>query len=71
MTVFCKDCKHIRLAKTPDPAMHLAECALTEIEHPVTGIKRGKNCFDERITELRENSCGKEGRNFEPRLAVA
>ena len=66
----CKDCRHIKLARTPDSGMHLAECELTTTEHPVTGIKKGKLAFDERISNY-ASDCGMEGKNFAPKLEVA
>ena len=67
MKLLCKDCRHITLSKHSDPLMQLAECSLTTWTHPVNGLLRGRNCFDERISND-ESKCGKDARHFVPRL---
>lgn len=65
---FCKDCRHCVRSEHEDKLMQLATCALTEWEHPVTGEKKRRNCFDER---MRSAGCGTEALHFAPRLEVA
>ena len=62
---FCCDCEHAMLATGNDWTW--AECALTEVQHPVTGAVRHFYCMTERIT----GRCGVTGKNFEARIETA
>jgi hypothetical protein len=66
MSVFCKDCKHYR-ASINSPALYIpGQCERPQLGRClVTGAANSSDPYKERTSED-ENSCGREGKFYEP-----